>query len=255
MVWQCLVLALLGVWGVCWGSFLNVLIYRLPKRLPVIWGRSFCPKCRKKISWFDNIPLLSFVFLRGRCRSCRKKISLRYPAVELLTGALFLLGYLGNLGNLGGIIFSWVLVSAGIVIFFIDLEHQIIPDSILIVGGLYAFVHHLITNYQLLITNFLPTAIISFIFFLLIFLITKGKGLGFGDVKFAFLIGLSLGFPGAVIAFYLAFLTGAIIGTILIIIRKAKFGQKIAFGPFLVVGWLGAYFFREKFVWMFEKLF
>lgn len=249
------------VLGLCVGSFLNVIIHRLPKGMSVIGGRSFCPRCRKKISWFDNIPLLSFVLLAGKCRHCKKPISWRYPLVELITGILFVLEVfrLGNLGDLGvlgverlGI--DLILVSSLIVIFFIDLEHQIIPDEIIIFDVAITLIL-LISQYPNILISNIFVALACSGFFLALHLITKGRGMGLGDVKFAFLIGLVLGFPRVVVCFYLAFLTGAIIGIILIIARLAKFGQQIAFGPFLSLAFLVTFFAGEKILWLAKQIF
>jgi leader peptidase (prepilin peptidase)/N-methyltransferase len=115
--------------GACLGSFANVCIYRLPKTKQIISGRSFCPKCKKKINWYDNLPIISFLFLCGKCRKCKKVIPLRYLIVELITGISFLLIYL-NFENLYAIIFLSILSLILIMIFFIDLENFIIPDSL-----------------------------------------------------------------------------------------------------------------------------
>jgi len=242
--------------GLCVGSFLNVLIYRLPRGKPVIFGRSFCPKCKRKIAWFDNLPLLSFFLLKGRCRSCQQKISWRYPLVELLTGVLFVLevSNLGNLSNLGALGLNLVLISSSIVIFFVDLELQIIPDEILIFDVLIAFFFLISQSRNILISNLL-VALLSAVFFLLLHLVTRGRGMGFGDVKLAFLIGLSLGFPKSILAFYLAFLTGALVGIILIVIGKAKFGRPIPFGPFLVLGLVTVLFMGEKLLWFLSQIY
>lgn len=244
------------LFGLCVGSFLNVLIYRIPRNLGFVKGRSFCPKCKKKISWYDNIPLLSFILLRGKCRLCHSPISWRYPLVELLTANLFVLGsvpYLSDLSSLSYLrVFDWgltlVLFSSLLVIFFIDLEHQIIPDKILLpVSALFIFrfvFFCLFTNYCLLTTIYAAFGASLFLF--LIYLATKGRGMGFGDVKFAFLMGLALGFPKIIVAFYIAFLTGAISGIILIISKKAKFGQKIAFGPYLALSTFVTLLWGEK---------
>ena len=125
--------------GLLIGSFLNVLIYRLPRGLSFTKGRSFCPKCKKQINFSDNIPLMSFVLLKGRCRFCHSSISWRYPVVELTTGVLFVLAAQNKLGRLGELrllgvgdfLLTILLFSGLIVIFFIDLEHQIIPDEII----------------------------------------------------------------------------------------------------------------------------
>jgi len=212
-------------------------------------GRSFCPKCKHKVNWFDNVPVISFLILEGRCRFCGKSISFQYPLVELLTGALFYLSYLSHLSFL-----SYLLICGLVVIFFVDLEHQIIPDEIVIPLSILFLVYFLMTNPQLLITNYLITALISFLFLYFIFLLTKGKGMGLGDVKLAFLMGLVLGFPKIVVAFYLAFLTGAFVGVILILLSRAKLKQKIAFGPFLVFGTIFSLLWGEKIVTLAEKV-
>ncbi len=169
-------------------------------------------------------------------------------AVSGKTGGIFLLSYLNHLN------FLYFFLFAGLIaIIFIDLEHQIIPDEILItlivifsvreiafsIIGLQSMVYGL---QQFLV------AIISFLFLFLIYFLSKGKGMGFGDVKLAFLMGLALGFPKVVVAFYIAFLTGALVGVILILAKKAKFKQKIAFGPFLSLGTIIACLWGEKII-------
>ena len=235
--------------GLVIGSFLNVVIYRLPRGLGFVRGRSFCPKCKHKVNWFDNVPVISFLILKGRCRFCGRKISWRYPLIELLAGALFYLSYLSHLSFL-----SYLLICGLVVIFFIDLEHQIIPDEIVIPLSVLFLGYRLLTNIQYLISNFLITGIVSFLFLYLIHLLTKGKGMGLGDVKLAFLMGLVLGFPKIVVAFYLAFLTGAFVGVILILLSRAKLKQKIAFGPFLVFGTIFSLLWGEKIVTLAEKV-
>jgi len=235
--------------GLVIGSFLNVVVYRLPRGLGFVRGRSFCPKCKHKINWFDNVPVISFLILKGRCRFCGRKISWRYPLIELLAGALFYLSYLSHLSFL-----SYLLICGLVVIFFVDLEHQIIPDEIVIPLSVLFLGYRLLTNIQYLISNFLITGIVSFLFLYLIHLLTKGKGMGLGDVKLAFLMGLVLGFPKIVVAFYLAFLTGAFVGVILILLSRAKLKQKIAFGPFLVFGTIFSLLWGEKIVTLAEKV-
>jgi len=234
MKWMVLVL------GSVIGSFLNVVIYRLPRGLGFVKGRSSCPKCKVKIKWFDNVPLISFLILKGHCRFCGKPISWRYPLIELITAILFCLIYLSHLGFL-----NYLLVCGLVVVFFIDLEHQIIPDEIVIPFSVLFLIFRF---------NNLLSALGSFLFLLLLYLGTKGKGMGFGDVKLAFLMGLVLGFPKVVIAFYLVFLTGAFTGIILVLLGRAKFKQKIAFGPFLVFGTIISLLWGEKIVRLAEKV-
>jgi len=242
----------LFIFGFFIGSFLNVLADRLPRGETVIKGRSHCDKCKKTLQWYDLIPLASFVLLKGRCRYCHTRLSFVYPMVEITTGVLFVITTIFVFNNfqfsiinfqfLISLIYYLFIVSSLIVIFFADLKYEIIPDKIIlpaiIVSALY-----LILNTQYAILPYLLSALGAGLFFLLLFLITKGKGMGLGDVKFACLMGLILGFPNIVISLYIAFLTGAIIGVALIIWKRRKMpGATIPFGPFLVLGTVTALF-------------
>lgn len=214
--------------GLTFGSFANVLIWRLP-RGKKITGRSICPKCFNRIKWYDNIPLLSFSLLKGKCRNCKRKISLRYPMVELATGVIFLLLYLKFGFSTEFLLFSLVAVLL-IAIFVIDLTSQIIPDELVFAGIaivlLFPIPHSLYAN--------LFAGFSAALFLLLTHLITKGKGMGLGDVKFAILGGVLVGLTNVFQWLFLAFLTGASVGCILILIKKLKLKSKIVFGPFLV---------------------
>jgi leader peptidase (prepilin peptidase) / N-methyltransferase len=236
-------LILIFILGLCVGSFLNVLVDRLPKEESIVKGRSHCEKCKKELAWFDLIPLVSFLSLQGKCRYCRTPLSLYYPVVEFATGVLFVttLSLSGGFRiydlrfmiSLGYYLF---ITSSLIVVFFTDLKYGIIPDKVIVPAILISFLY-LILNTNYLILPHLLSALGACLFFLILFLITKGKGMGFGDVKFAFLMGLVLGFPNIIVSLYIAFLTGAIVGCILIIWRKRKLkGASIPFGPFLVLG-------------------
>lgn len=231
---------LLFVLGLVFGSFVNVLIYRLPKNLSIL-GRSFCPKCKNKISWFDNIPLISYLLLLGRCRSCKKKISLRFPLIELTTA----LGFVA-VAYFHYPVYFYFLVPLLICIFVIDLEHQFIPDGLIFIGIIVWILFFLLSPVPYpLFANFLAGFASAF-FLLTLHLITKGKGMGLGDVKFAILGGLIVG-PGLfLIWLLLAFLTGAAIGIILILGRKAHLKSRIAFGPFLVLAIPLALLYGEK---------
>ena len=234
--------------GLFFGSFLNVLADRIP-RGEKLTGRSHCENCHKVLSWKDLIPIISFVYLRGKCRYCGSKLSLQYPIVELLTGAMFALTYLWLNNPISNVqfqmsnsifyflftIYYLFMVSSLIVIFFADLKHGIIPDKIVIPAIVVSFAYLLIIH-QSSIINHLLSALLSFGFFLIIYILTKGRAMGFGDVKFAFFIGLFLGFPAVLFAFYIAFLTGGIVGIILILWKKKALKSAIPFGPFLVIG-------------------
>ncbi|MDO8658017.1 MAG: prepilin peptidase [Candidatus Levybacteria bacterium] len=258
-----MLIILLFLFGLAIGSFLNVLIDRIPRNEPIVKSRSYCESCKKKLKWIDLIPVLSFIFLKGECRYCRSPISFYYPTVEFLTGILFIsvvfllptsgiMNYELGIRNIAYMGYNLLIISALIVIFFTDLKYGIVPDKItypVIIFSLF----YLIFNFPLSnpiqsdsTFNFVLSALFAFMFFLLIFVITKGRGMGFGDVKLVFLLGLFLGFPKIVVALYLAFLTGAVISLILIMFRKKKFfGSTIPFGPFLVIGTIISLFFGD----------
>jgi len=224
----------LFVLGLVFGSFISALSYRYPKGISVAKGRSFCPKCKHQIRWHDNIPLLSFLLLGGKCRNCKGSISWRYPGIELATALGFMLiGMTFQGTTLQGAysIFIFLILE---LIFIIDLEHQIIPDSFVFFGISLVFLFLLVTNHQSPITNlfsgFLAASLLMFIH-----LFTRGRGMGLGDVKFAALGGMVVGLNLSLIWLFLAFLTGGFIGIILILDKKAGLKDKIAFGPFLVV--------------------
>lgn len=238
-----MILLLVFLIGISVGSFLNVVVDRLPRQESVLKGRSYCEGCRKVLKWYDLIPLLSFIQLKGKCRYCSVSLSLYYPLVELVTGIMFIFVYwwFGQYQ-----IFNLFIFSSFIVVFFTDLKYRIIPDKILYPAILISFFILITSNEPGVFINYLLSAIGAFIFFLLIFLITKGKGMGFGDVKLVFLMGLFLGFPKIIVALYLSFLIGAAVSMALVILKRKKFkGGTIPFGPFLVIGTFVSFFFSD----------
>jgi len=246
------------LFGLTAGSFLNCLIYRLEKGESFLSGRSYCPKCRHQLTWRDLIPILSFFILKGKCRYCHQKISWQYPLVEIATGLLFVSIFNQfSIFNFQNFLFYPIISCFLIVIFVYDLKHYIIPDRVIYP----AIVIALIFNFQFLIVkeiNLFSTFISingnsvfnefsvfnysifsSFgaaVFFLLIVLISRGKWMGIGDIKLAFLMGLILGFPNILVALFLAFFLGAIIGLGLIISGRKTLKSEIPFGPFLITG-------------------
>lgn len=238
------------VLGLFVGSFLNVLIDRFPKGESVIKGRSHCEKCKKTLRWYDLIPVLSFIFLKGKCRYCGTSLSLYYPMTELTTGVLFagVFLFVGgqniNFISIIIVIYYLFITSSLIVIFFADLKYGIIPDKIIFPAIFVSLVYLILNTYYLIP---ILSALGASLFFLLLFLVTRGRGMGFGDVKFAFLMGLILGFPNIVVALYTAFLTGAAVGIILILWRRKRIrGATIPFGPFLVLGTLMSILFGDQ---------
>lgn len=243
--------------GLAIGSFLNVLIDRLPKDESPFFGRSYCDHCHHKLSWYDLIPLLSYMLLRGKCRYCRKKISRQYPVIELITGILYVFTYKSVFGsfefgsNYFALVYFLTVVSGLIVIFFADLKYRIIPDQIVLVLMVAALVFTSISQFNNLFNN-LISGLSLFLIFLALVILTKGKGMGLGDVKFALVMGFILGFPKILVAFYLSFLTGAFISLILILVRKKTMKSTIPFGPFLVVATFFSLFYGLP-LWDFFK--
>ena len=244
---------LLIIYGLVVGSFLTAYTYRLPLGKSVKKGRSICPSCEEIIAWYDNIPLLSFLLLKGKCRSCNRKISIRYPVIELASamgfvGIYYLLAACGSASSLSSnLVCSWqtalgvlslpfllLVFSIVLMIFIIDLEKRMIPDELSLFGLVLVFFSLLLFSpsnlYIHLLTGFSAGA-----FLLLIHILTLGKGMGLGDVKLALFLGSLLGWPWTAVWLFGAFLTGAIVGSILILIKKISFGKQIAFGPFLIL--------------------
>lgn len=223
--------------GLVFGSFLGAFTYRFPNKISFVKGRSFCPKCKSKISWFDNIPVFSYLLLNSKCRSCKNKISLRYPLIEIFSSVFFLIIYLNFQPDLYKIVLYSIfyLIIASITV--IDLEEGIIPDELIYLGYGLTFFHILFFNNSVNFQHILGGFVIS-LSMLLIHLITKGKGMGLGDVKFTLFPATLFIFPYNLIWFFLSFLIGSIVGIILILIKKAKFGKEIPFGPFLAISFI-----------------
>lgn len=252
-----LLIAAIFVFGAIIGSFLNVCIVRLPKGESLIQPPSHCPGCRTPIPFYDNVPLLSFLWLRGRCRFCKIRISPRYFLVELLTGILTVA--LARRFGLGMTFISGLVFGAGlIVIAFIDLHVRIVPDVISLPGiglGLLASISNgfLIKEFP----SFLPSPVSSLIGILLgggiLLLVAWGyerimkiEGMGGGDVKLLAMIGAFLGWPSIPVVLFVASFTGSILGLILILQQKATGKLALPFAPFLCGGALIHLFYGEQ---------
>ena len=225
--------------GLCAGSFLNCVIYRLEQGKN-LGGRSFCPHCKKDLSWKELFPIFSFLFLGGKCMGCRGKISIQYPLVELATALVFILTFyfvypILVTYQLVYILYLFYVLSALIIIFVYDLKHYEIPDKVLLPAIAITFLYTAIFSWQSIL-NYLLAVLVSAGFFLIIFLVSKGRGMGFGDVKLAVLMGLLLGLPSVLVALFIAFVLGAIMGVILMIFQRKGLKSEIPFGPFLVLG-------------------
>lgn len=249
------------------GSFLNVCIHRMPLGESVVWPRSHCPNCKKKIPGYDNIPFISFIILGGRCRFCRNNISLRYPLVEFLTGSTFVIfsHYFGlSFESILYILFTCLLIIAT----FIDIKHRIIPDEVSIGGIVIGFILNTTRGLNLspFAFNFCPMLnsflgiitgggiiyLTGFLFDIVYFKMLKRppiqgetESMGGGDVKLLAMIGAFLGWQKAIVTFFLAPFFGAIIGIINLLVKK---DHTIPYGPFLSLSALISLFFADKII-------
>ena len=230
-------LLLAGLIGLCIGSFLNVVIYRLPRGQSLITPPSRCRNCGYLLRWYDNIPVLSWVFLRARCRKCGTPVSWQYPVVELITGALFLL--VVWLTPVGPLLFSrLLLVCILIALFGIDLEHQILPNVITLPGIAIGVIVSLVA----------PPGIVDSLSGVLLgggilyaiaggyYLWRREEGMGMGDVKMLAMIGAFLGWKAVLVTLVLSSFSGAIIGLLLMAVQKGNMKFALPFGTFLAIG-------------------
>jgi len=226
-----------AVLGAMVGSFLNVCIYRLPIRKSIVWPASACPHCGRLLSWFENIPVVSYLFLWGRCRSCRKPISGRYPLVELLTALMFA----GAWWYYGP---SWLFVSrilfgcALIVLFAIDLEHHLLPNLITLPGIIIGFALSFVSGPGWLdsLIGILVGGGVLYAIAEIYYRVRHEEGLGMGDVKMLAMIGAFVGWKLTLVTLMMASFAGSMIGLALILMRRGGMKYALPFGTFLALG-------------------
>ncbi len=239
------------IFGTVFGSFFNVLIYRIPHNLSIIKPASYCTNCGKKLKWYMNIPILSYVFLKGRCAYCNFKISIQYPLVEAMSGLIFLSGYLLygiSLTTADYILFTCTLF----IISVIDFKHFIIPISILIPAFLWRIFFNIKTG-QIWMNLLGLVAGFGFVYFLMVFgeKIFKKEAMGGGDVYYTGFIGFFIGIKLMVLMFLIASLTGVLFGLVSMLLdklRKKEVKMVIPFGPFLSLGALIAYLWGAEII-------
>lgn len=254
----------LFILGLAIGSFLNVLIDRLPSEESIM-GRSHCDHCKTKLTWIDLLPVVSYIYLGGKCRTCKKNLSFFYPFIEFLTALTFLFVATRVQIPLSGTsadsldfmlslhvdflkIFSLLgIVSVFIVIFFTDLKYQVIPESVELVFFAFSFLYLFAVGItpKIFFDHALSALLVASPI-LLLYLITKAKGMGFGDVELAFNVGFLLGIIPGLFALYLAFILGGGIGLFMVIFQKVKMRSKIAFGPFIILGTFIIFFWQQE---------
>jgi prepilin signal peptidase PulO-like enzyme (type II secretory pathway) len=261
--------------GIIFGSFINALVWRLYLKSKknhlnnpdesIFKGRSMCPNCKHKLTIIDLIPIISWMYLRGKCRYCHKPISLQYPVVELLTGLLFFLSYrywpftFNSLGYL--MLAIWLVILIVFVsLALYDVKYKLLPNSLVYIALslsiIFEFINYINYNHTL---SFIISRLLGVIFssgiFYLIFMISNGKWIGGGDVKLCFSLGLILGGPlEAILMIFIASLLGSFISFLLLILGKFRSNMTIAFGPLLLVGTFICLFFGPQIINWYSSL-
>lgn len=249
---ELLFLVMIFVLGSCLGSFVNMVIYRMAvnyklesKKFEVkSENRSFCDCCGRQLRWFENIPMVSWLVQGGKTRCCGEKLPLSYPVVEIIMGLSFLINYQLTIRNYQfniSFILSLVVITLLVFSAVFDFKYMILPDFSTIILILIAFVGVIIDERNII--PYLLSAIGAFVFLLFLHIVTKGKGMGMGDVKYVLFMGLLLGPEKTIMAFYVAFVAGAIVGLFLMMINKMGRKSVIPFGPFLILGTFAAWWF------------
>jgi leader peptidase (prepilin peptidase)/N-methyltransferase len=226
-----------AAFGAIIGSFLNVCIYRLPRGGSLVWPASRCPHCQRPLSWFENVPVVSYLGLRARCRTCRAPISVRYPVVEALTGAMFTLGwwYYGPSVLLASrLLFGCALI----VLFAIDLEHHLLPNAITLPGVVVGLVLSFATEPGWLasVVGIVVGAGLLYVVAEVYYRVRHEEGLGMGDVKMLAMIGAFLGWKLTILTIMLASFVGSIVGVALIATGRGSLKYALPFGTFLALG-------------------
>ena len=241
----------LVIYGLIWGSFLTMLIYRLPRKKSLLTRHSFCIHCRTGLKFRDLVPLFSFIHLRGRCRYCGEKISLSYPIVELLTVSLFIFCY--RYFGFTLLFYKYILIfTLLLAISCIDLEKGVIPNQLVLILLCWS----LIWQFLYPVINIKMASIcllVGGLLFYIIAVLSKG-GMGGGDIKLMALLGFSIGFPTVLVNFFLAFLLGAIVGVVMLILGKKTGKDSLPFGPFLCLAYFISIFWGER-LWYFYSLY
>ncbi len=245
----------LFTFGVIIGSYLNVLVLRLPIGKKAN-GRSFCFGCKHQLSSLDLVPVLSYLFLKGKCRYCNQKISSRYLIVELVTGTLFALSayilFPHSLYDIVFLVFALYVVCVCIVVFIIDLEHYLILDKVIFpsifITALFKISLVVISSgsfFELLYKTLFALLVAPLIFYVL-WLVSKGRWMGYGDVKFAIFMAIVLGFPVVTVGLFGSFIMGSIVSVILMIFYNKHLASRIPFGTFLAVSTILSLFYGEQ---------
>jgi prepilin signal peptidase PulO-like enzyme (type II secretory pathway) len=226
---------LAAVLGLIVGSFLNVVILRLPRGESLSTEPSHCPRCRHRLSPWELVPVISFLALRGRCRACHRRISWQYPLVELATAVLFVLAIMLS-PSFGWAAFAAFVGAVCVVVFMIDLREHMILDQVMLPAMAVVVVGNLLLQRPAL--DWLSGAILGGGFFFLQYTISRGRWVGGGDIRFGMFLGLVLGLANTGLALFLAYISGAVLAVLLMLAHRKRFGSVLPFGTFLSVATL-----------------
>ncbi|MCU1385091.1 MAG: Type 4 prepilin-like protein leader peptide-processing enzyme [Acidobacteria bacterium] len=226
-----------GAFGAIVGSFLNVCIHRLPRGASIVWPASACPHCARELSWYENIPIVSYLALRARCRTCKGPIAIRYPLVEALTSVVFVLAW--SAYGPGPLLASrLVFACALIVLFAIDLEHHLLPNVITLPGIVAGFAFSFVTEpgWAASLIGLLAGGGVLYLMAITYFWVRHEEGLGMGDPKMLAMIGAFVGWKLTLVTLMLASLTGSAVGLAMIAAGRGTLKYALPFGCFLAAG-------------------
>jgi leader peptidase (prepilin peptidase)/N-methyltransferase len=245
------------VFGMCIGSFLNVCIYRLPMSKSIIHPRSMCLSCGNTIRFYDNIPIISYVWLRGRCRYCSTPISIRYPLVEAMSGLFCLCVYL-KFGLTPQAVVYYAFIATLLAITFIDIDHRIIPDVISLPGIPVFFLASLGLPTLTTLDSLLGILAGGGTLYLVAFaysLLTKKEGMGGGDIKLLAMIGALIGWKGVFFTIFVSSAVGTVSGMVIMLLTRQGMKLAVPFGPFLAVGAISYIFFGSQLLAFYFNMF
>ncbi len=241
------------MYGLLFGSYFNVVIARVPQGHSVLSPSSRCPRCYSAIHWYHNIPILSYVYLKGRCGRCYHPIGIKYPLVELGTGVLAVVAFLvatvvlGDQADVKAFAFSWLVICM-IPIFYIDIKYYLIPDGVVLPGVVFGLTAAVLSPSMIVIDAFVGAILASSVLFLfgwLVSKILKREALGFGDVKLMAMVGAFTGADGALVTIVLASIVGLVITIILKVIRGESRDIPLPFGPYIIAAVLPVFLWKN----------
>jgi leader peptidase (prepilin peptidase)/N-methyltransferase len=245
------------LFGLIWGSFLNVVIHRLPLGLSLVSPRSRCPSCERPVAAYDNVPLLSYLLLGGRCRHCKASISIRYPFVEAAVGAASLLAFVRQGASLLAAA-ELAFVAAMVALIFIDFDHQILPNRITLPGtavGLALSGPRTEISFVEAVLGACLGAVLLFLVAEVYFRLRKLEGLGMGDVKMMAMVGAYLGWKGVLLTLFLGSLSGSLVGLMVMARSQGDLKTKLPFGTFLGIGAITTVYFGDPLMNWYSGLF